>query len=415
MSDFFKKNIVKIFIFILLLNPFLDCIVGLFSTNDKIMLFDYIMRILFLIIEVYYIILINKKSIKYLLLLAVYLSIFILINGDINNTNLFLKELNLSFKSIYFAINIIFSIYLINNNNIDKKYFTYLLIIYVILIFVPNILNIGINSYAHSKKGSVGFFHSANAVGNIISIIFPLFINYLTKNKNNKLLYIFLIIYFYVIFNVGTKAPIIFTFIVLLYYLILFIINLVKNHNYKGIISLCIVAILTIILLLNLLPLTPFYDNILIHLKYLHMDNFNDLLDLKKIDNFIFGDRFKFLINSFNDYLKSDIIHKFFGIGYVINNSYVKTSEMDAFVIYIHEGLVGFLVIFSLYFERIFDIIKNFIIKFKSIFIDEEKMSLFLSVIISLICLMFIGHVVDYVSSFMIIGIIISICYKELG
>lgn len=415
MSDFFKKNIVKIFMLILLFNPFLDCLVGIFESNNTIVLFDYILRTMFLFIEVVYIILINKKSIKYLLLLAVYLSIFIMVNGDFNNTDLLIKELNMSFKSVYFAINIIFSIYLINNNKIDIKYLIYILVLYVMLIFIPNILNIGVDSYAYSKSGSVGLYRSANSVGNIISIIFPIFMYYLTENPKNKLLYVFLIIYFYVIFNIGTKAPIIFSLLVFLYYLILLIIKFIKRKDLKSLTIMFLSGILVIFVVINVLPLTPFYDNILLHLDYLKIDEISDLFNFKKLDNFIFGDRFKFFINSFNDYGKSDIIHKIFGIGYVIDNNIVKTSEMDVFVIFIHQGIFGLLVIFSLYFERIFEIIRILVIKFKTIFIDKKKMSLILSVIISFLCLIFIGHVVDYVSSFMVVGLIVSYCYKELG
>ena len=78
--------------------------------------------------------------------------------------------------------------------NIKLKDITIIYFTYIVLIIVPNILGIGFLSYSHSKIGNVGFFISANAVGNILSIFTPFIFLYLKENKKNILLNIIMIL-----------------------------------------------------------------------------------------------------------------------------------------------------------------------------------------------------------------------------
>ena len=146
-------------------------------------------------------------------------------------------------KVIYFPIILTFVLTLFKDNEFNIKYLFIPLIIYILLIFIPNIFNLGYDSYLYDKVGSVGFFFSANAVGSIISIIAPVFIFYLLKNKKMISLIVFTLIYLYVLLSLGTKAPILTCLFILVYFILYLVLKLLKQKKYKSMAIIVIIAI----------------------------------------------------------------------------------------------------------------------------------------------------------------------------
>lgn len=415
-NEFIEKNIILIFTIFLFMHPILDVITGIMLYyNDITFTFSSIIRILFLIFIIYYLLFIgDKKNRKYIYILFIYSILFIVTNIFFKvNCSIVLEIKNL-FNNIYFPILLIFLFDLLKNKTINEKNIYLILMTYLLLVFIPNILNIGFNSYWHSKTGSVGFFYSANAIGNIISIISPLLIAYLVLNKNKIKLLIFLIIYFYVLLTLGTKAPLLCTSIILFYYLILYIIKLLKNKNYLkiGMSLLCI--LIFIVCLVKIMPKTPFYKNLIIHLNYLKIEKFTDLLTYKNIDHFIFSSRLKFFKNEFKVYQNSNIMQKLFGIGYYDNGKLMKIAEMDYLDTVIHQGIIGFILIYIKYFEYLFIIFKNYIKNFKKNFFDIRKTSMFLLIIISILCSFLTGHVLATPTVSVFVAVLIVISYNNI-
>ena len=58
-----------------------------------------------------------------------------------------------------------------------------LFVIYLLFILIPNVLNLGFGSYEITKKGSIGWFYTANEVGAIISILMPFYLNEIINKK----------------------------------------------------------------------------------------------------------------------------------------------------------------------------------------------------------------------------------------
>lgn len=415
LNNFINKKILLIFTIFLFLQPVLDIITGIMIySKSNIYSISAIIRIIFLIFMMYYITFIKKtKFFKLFLIILLYSVIFCLVNYIFkDNGNLVIEIKNL-LNNIYLPITMIFIFEIFNNNKFDIKKIYVILLIYLLLVFIPNILGIGFDSYAYSKEGSVGFFYSANAIGSIISMLCPIFICELIKQKNKIYLILFLIVYTYVLLTLGTKAPLLCASILLLYYFIVVIIKLIKSKSYKKLIVLIISCLILLVLGLKLITLTPFYDNLIIHLNFLNIKKIGDLFTFHNIDHFIFSSRLSFFKDSFEVYLNSNFMQKLFGIGYFIDNKVMKLVEMDYLDTLLHQGIIGFIVIFFIYFKTIFDIFKMYFKKFKSNFLNIKKTSMIISIIISILCAFLTGHVLATPAVSIFISVILVIYYNE--
>ena len=414
LNNVISKNIVKIFIIFLFIQPFLDALIGILNDYSIINYINYFIKFSFMFLVLYYLIVILKKNRVYIFVLFIYSIIYLIINAFASNDiSVIIYETTKIIKCIYFVTMIFFSLQVVKENDFKLEYLVICFISYLLLIFIPDIFNMGFDSYNSVKEGKVGFFISANVIGNILSILSPIFILFII-NKKKILLYPLLIIYFYVLLNLGTKGPLLCLVILFIYYFLFMIVKLIKNKKYRLLSCIIVVLLLLILLIVKLLPSTPFYKNLLIHLEFLNIHSIKDLFTLENIDHFIFGSRFKLLKETFNQYNLKSLIHKLFGIGYLINGNEIKTCEMDYFVILIHQGIFGFVIIFAAYIKNIFNIVKNYIKNFKDNFMNINSTSIFISLIISILCAFFIGHAIDVPSVSIFIGIIIGLCKKNL-
>lgn len=415
-NNFINKNIIFIFTIFLFMQPILDIITGVTIYYFKSSFtFSSIIRILFLIFTIYYLIFLSDKKYKKMLyFIFTYSVLFILGNIIFKTNNNIAFEIKTLLNNIYLPIMLLFIYKILKDNEINEKNLFKILTIYLLLVFIPNIFNIGFNSYAYSKTGSVGFFYSANAVGSIISILSPLLISYLIINKRKLYLLVFLTIYSYVLLTIGTKAPILCFIIILIYYYLLYIANMFKNKKYICILISTLTIFIFIFCLIKIIPSSPFYENLLIHLNFLKIKKFSDLLTFKNIDHFIFSSRLSFFSKTFNIFIKSSVYQKLFGIGYVLNLKQLKLSEMDYLDTIIHQGIIGFIIIYYSYFKSLFCIFKSYIKKFKMNFLNIKSSSFIISIIISILCAFFTGHVLATPSVSIFVALVIVISYNNI-
>ena len=96
-------------------------------------------------------------------------------------------ELQNTFKCFYFPIMFIciYNCYKKNKKDISKM-LSNLFVVYLLFILIPNVLNLGFGSYEITKKGSIGWFYTANEVGAIISILMPFYLSEIINKKNIK-------------------------------------------------------------------------------------------------------------------------------------------------------------------------------------------------------------------------------------
>lgn len=409
------KKAMFLFTIFLILQPILDMFLGIFANYSIVSSLISIFKILFMFFCIYYVVVIKKKNYIYFLILFIYSVIFLITNFLLKDNGNIFTELKLLSKNLFLPVSLSFIINLFKEKKFDIKKIYIIEYIYIILLFIPNILNLGYNSYSYSKLGSVGFFYSANAIGAIISILMPLVVgNFIIKN-NKKHLFIFLLIYLYILVTIGTKAPLLCAMIVLLYYFIIFGINLIEKKQKNKILIIIFIVFISAICMIKIIPLTPFYKNLIIHLNFLNINSLKDFLSFKNIDHFVFSSRLSFLKESFKIFSNSSLIQKLFGVGYVANKSLLKTSEMDYFVTLIHQGIFGFIVLYYLYFKSMFIIYKEYFKKLHLNIKNIEKTSILIGLYISVLCAFLAGHVLETPSVCIFVTTLIGIMFEKLN
>ncbi len=416
-NNLIEKNIKNILITFLYIQPFIDAIAALTLNYLKIQTtISSIIRFIFLILCIYYLIVLNKtkkknKNLILLSLIGIYIILFSIITIIYKNTSILTFELKNTINTFYLPIVLLAMLDMTEQYNIKIKLKTiiYIYIEYIMLIIIPTITNTGFESYWHSKVGTTGWFISANAVGNILSILMPLLMVYLIKNKSNKLTKIIIVIIsLYIYLSIGTKVPVLSLAICTMFTLLYYIIEWIKNKKYKKLLLSGITTIIIVLTAIITIPKTSFYKNIEIHKNYLGINNFSEVLtNYKLIDHFIFSQRLTFLNNTNNNYKKTSIGEKVFGIGYIENygtdNESTKTIEIDYFEIFYRNGIIGFIIYFIILTPVIIKTIKK--CKEKTLINTEFK----ICITIILLLALFSGHVLVTPAVSIFVALILTI------
>ena len=317
-------------------------------------------------------------------------------------------ELQNTFKCFYFPIMFIciYNCYKKNKKDISKM-LSNLFVVYLLFILIPNVLNLGFGSYEITKKGSIGWFYTANEVGAIISILMPFYLSEIINKKNKPIIFLSIIIIFYTLTTMGTKGPLLSFGIILIYYFIKYYKKIIKEKKYKTLGIMTTSFIIVILALIMIIPKTTFYKNIIIHLDFLKVEKISDFKNPKIIDHFIFSQRLTFLNNTVKIYNKSPISSKLLGIGYIDNYGTdqvsMKMIEMDYFDILFRQGIIGIVIIFG---GIVMMINKK---KRTKKINDVYLLSLFLSIILALLT----GHVITSPSVSIYVALIIDLIYNE--
>ena len=399
-NNFIKNNIYRIILIFLFIQPIIDVIAGISINYLKINLnISSIIRLLFLLFCIYYLFVLNKtnknKNILYLLSYFIYLIFYfisIIIYKDISILSYEIKNnLNIFYFPIIFLG--LYSMFKDNNIKIKLKHLVYLFLIYILFIIIPIITNTSFNSYEHSKVGNIGWFLSANTIGSILSMLFPLVLYYLTNKKVNKIFkFIIIILSIYIFLNIGTKVPVLSIFILIIINFIYFIIKWIKDKKYKNVFIISMLSIIFICIGLVAIPKTSFYKNLEIHKEFLGMNSYLEVFTkYEYIDHFIFSQRLTFLSNTHKNYMNSSIPEKILGIGFIENyatdNINIKTIEIDYFEIFYRSGIIGFIIFFMLFIPVI---IKCFKKVFKFNFLNIQYLTI---LILILLLSFFQGHI----------------------
>lgn len=411
MNEYIKKNFNKIISIFILLQPILDLVTGLcvnlFNLNITI---GIVIRMLFLLFIIYTTIIVYKKKLAFYIYLCIFLySILYLIGIIVYKDGVIFNELQGLLKALYFPI-ILISLYDLKEEfKVSNMTLFTTLFLYLILILVPNFLGIGFDSYKIAKSGNLGFFNAANEISGIISILTPIMFIIIKELKNKYLKVLFPIIYLVVILTIGTKTPLLTLLITMGMSFLYYLIKCLKKKTYKPIIYTGLILIVALFSLLLIIPKTTFYKNIKIHLDFLEVDNIVDIFkDKDLIDHFVFSQRLTFLEQKAEIYAKSSLYENLFGIGYTDNGKQTKLIEMDYFDLLYSHGIVGFILLFTIY-----GIVLYKISRYRSIITYNNymlKLSVFLIIILSL----FTGHIITAPAVSMIaIAIILETTRRE--
>lgn len=405
-----EKNINKIITTFIWIQPIIDVLTAIMLHNNMSFTIGIIIRIAFLLFMVFYLLISTKNKKKYLIYLSVtfiYILLFMINTITQKGIESIWYELQNTFKCFYFPIMFIciYNCYKRSKKDICKM-LSNLFVIYLLFILIPNVLNLGFGSYEITKKGSIGWFYTANEVGAIISILMPFYLNEIINKKNKPIIFLSIIIIFYTLTTMGTKGPLLSFGIILIYYFIKYYKKIIKEKKYKTLGIMTTSFIIVILALMMIIPKTTFYKNIIIHLDFLKVEKISDFKNPKIIDHFIFSQRLTFLNNTVKIYNKSPISSKLLGVGYIDNYGTdqvsMKMIEMDYFDILFRQGIIGIVIIFG---GIVMTINKK---KRTKKINDVYLLSLFLSIILALLT----GHVITSPSVSIYVALIIDLIYN---
>ena len=390
MSKYLDKNISKIILIFIFLQPIIDLLTSI-SINYLHLTISVgiVVRSLFLVLIIYYYVFIrkiSKKQLMYLLGILVFslsFIIFIYLSKEPMSSNIVSL-----IKYLYFIILLI----LIDSKDlkISKRNLFYIALIYILLIFVPRMLSLDFNSYREGNIGSVGIFNSGNEINAILVFLLPIYLTNLLKEQSLAYRLIFFAVMAYVSLLTGTK-------VLLFFFLLITLIKILpeakKLSNKAKIVSLIGVGI-TCALLVILIPKTNFYHNIVLSLEYNNINSFKDIFSYNFLNNVIFHERLTFLVNNFNIYINSGIRSILFGIGLTSNSILLKEVEMDLYDILITFGIIGTLLL-------VIPVIKYLLS------LNKQDKDLIIGTIFLLIVSIISGHVLlsPAVSIYLIIGL----------
>ena len=389
MKDFFKRNLSIYISIMILLNPIIDLFTGinrhLFNIDLSI---GIIIRILFLIsIVLISVFIYDKKKLLLPYLILLIFSILFVVDIYIFNRSILFESIQSATKIFFFPVLLLTLFPIREEFKISNMTLFSTLILYLLLIFIPDLLHLGYDSYEIAKKGYLGFFNSANEVSGIISILTPIMFIIFSKSKNYILSTLLGILYIVVILSIGTKTPILVLGITLFITFIYLLINLHKKKKYKSILISYLLLIIIISGSIFIIPRTVFYKNIKIHLDYLKVDELSDFTDNPEyIDHFVFSSRLKFLKNRYNDYKEYPIYVKLLGSG--TNKKEIKDVEIDYFDILFQVGIVGFILVFSIILYVLINLLKEFKIK------GYSELMYSLSIVFIFLLSLLTGHII---------------------
>lgn len=397
----------KIFLCFLFMQPILDVIAGVMIHYNYGFTLSSLIRFIFMFLCIIYLIFYikNKKINIYLLSILIYFIIYMVTILIYKGTPAISYEFKNLISTYYFVFILITLLQLYKNKKFNIKNLIILYVMYMLLVFIPNILDIGFKSYYESKEGCIGWFNSANVVGSILSILLPIVIIYIKKFK--ICLIPLIIINLYVIFSIGTKVPVLAFILVIGINILYFIIKLIKEKKNKIVAFIMIPFIIIIAFSIIIFPKTTFYKNIVIHLNYLEKKDNGNITTWHIIDHFVFSQRLSFEEKTRKSYNNSHPLEKIVGIGYIENYSTdklrLKTVEIDYFDIFYRHGVLGFIIFFLPIVYVLKDIIKN---KNK---IDKYKLNIILCIALIFILALFQGHILVTPSNSIYVALILSL------
>lgn len=405
------NNFEKLFLIFLYLQPILDVTAGFLLHFNYSVTISSIIRFMFMFFCIIYLIFFvkDKKINSYLLILFIYFMCFGITMFITKDFNALLYEIKNLISTYYFVILLLTLIKVYKDKKLKAKNLFIIYVIYLMFVFIPNIFNVGFQSYWHSKEGSVGWFLSANVVGSILSILLPVLLIYIKKITIPII--ILLLINLYVILSIGTKVPVLSFILIFIINFIYYVVTLFKKKDYKRVKIIIAPIIVLFIAALFVLPKTSFYKNLVIHITYLEEKDDGRIPITEFIDHFIFSQRLTFEEKTRKAYNKSSLCEKIFGIGYIENYNTKKqrdkTVEIDYFDVFYRHGIIGFIIFFT----PLIYVLKNVFKELKGI--NFIKLNMLLSVVLILLLAFFQGHILVTPANSVYVALILALIYNN--
>ena len=335
----------------------------------------------------------KKKTVIYLCLLLFFGITYFLAKNYTFSVVKFLNEIKYAFKYFYFPVMICGVLNMVDDYKPSKELVIKILIsnavIYTILMIIPYITSTGFNSYTEYwlYKGESGWFFSANEVGAVLTLLLICIYYFINYRKKWYIILVFPLLISIAI--IGTKVSFVGLLIMTFFCLIATLINK------KEAIIPCVIVGLFLFSSLFFSPIFNNYTNLKsninnnqdnqgisginqngdsninnnnsksddVHKQNKGKNESNNLNEINEFEDLIsnrfvasklkilLSGRDRFLINNINVYANSNLSDKLFGLGWndrpEINYTVSKkVIEIDVADIFIHYGIIGFLIYF---------------------------------------------------------------------
>ena len=380
----------KLNIYLFMISPIIDVLTGLMTLQGYSVTIGIIIKVFQLFLATGYILFVDKenkaKNLIYLTLLFVFFTISILNNIDVIKLSAF-SYLNYIFKFNYFSIMILyFYRYLHKNPNINLRVLSIPIIIFTLFILFSNITSTSFATYAN-RLGNSSWYYSANEYSANLSILFPIviyiFIDRLKPDIFSKLIFL---VFAYGIISCGTKATLISMLGCLFGYVIY---KILISKKIKLGVSFVLTSAILIILILNFSKLPT-----IINMKT-HYDNIVDSGETStenRISRLLFSERDSFLKRIEN--YDTDVMDFLVGKAYIYEGN-IDIIESDIFDVYYMYGIIGFILVYGLFFYLIIKQIIYYIKNFKEAFYDSKYTLVLVSALLVILTSLVAGHTIS--------------------
>ena len=331
----------------LLFSPLLDALTSIFVHNTNLgFSIGTIIRGIFLLLVLIWI-KNNIKNKKILIFFILYVLLALMYFFGRYRGNI-LPEITNLFQIFYLPIMLLFfSKY--NNDNINDKLMVKIYLLYLNLVLIPYIFNLGYSlteSYSN-KVGYFGLFIGGNEISGILVGLAPIVLSYVSNSKNYILKVVTYIELFLVMILVGTKTlfiGIIITILYLIYRRLRYAYVVMNEKKSKWP---YLIGIIPVVLVIIFFPKLPMIKNIKTTLEFYKIEKVSDVITIKNLDNVVFSKRLSNLNNINKVFIKSESQDFIYGLGFSKIKS-INVIEIDLFDIFYSIGIFGTFVYFLL-------------------------------------------------------------------
>ena len=343
----YNKIFDKIVYLFLLFSPLLDALTSIFVHNTNLgFSIGTIIRGIFLLLVLIWI-KNNIKNKKILIFFILYVLLALMYFFGRYRGNI-LPEITNLFQIFYLPIMLLFfSKY--NNDNINDKLMVKIYLLYLNLVLIPYIFNLGYSlteSYSN-KVGYFGLFIGGNEISGILVGLAPIVLSYVSNSKNYILKVVTYIELFLVMILVGTKTlfiGIIITILYLIYRRLRYAYVVMNEKKSKWP---YLIGIIPVVLVIIFFPKLPMIKNIKTTLEFYKIEKVSDVITIKNLDNVVFSKRLSNLNNINKVFIKSESQDFIYGLGFSKIKS-INVIEIDLFDIFYSIGIFGTFVYFLL-------------------------------------------------------------------
>lgn len=379
MKDFIYK---KLLILLILFQPIIDIITSYMTLNGFNLTIGIIYKVFILGIATFYLLFLDKEKRKHNIIFVIMVFILSMVNiyANKNVIKLFaFGYFNYLSKYVYHLIILYFFMRWYKNYNIKLYELRIPIIIIVFSYLISLITGTAYLSYDIYREGYSGWYSSANELGNLLCLFFPISIYNAFHNKDGiKFDIVLFVLNAFCLLMIGTKVGLLGFYLIVICYLVLRLVFIKKKKLDLGFIFVLGTLIISLCFFMKL----PGVYNI----KF-QLENGNE--------DYLLSNRDLYYRKIKDNYDKSPFINKVVGVTYYETTEELNSIlviEQDFFDIFFMYGLIGIVVITSFYIIIYINFIKSYLYYRKKNKYSKKYLSVIIAITIEFAVAFISGH-----------------------